>query len=113
MTVDVPAGPDGGPLRGDVLATVSTPRGPVAGHGGPGDLLGAFFGDVAERVAPAVVPAAAAAIAQTFGFPIALTLAVLLFLVIQSRFDGRDPKLRAAPLTTADTYLPFADGDRR
>jgi hypothetical protein len=36
-----------------------------------------------------------------------------LFLVIQSRLDGRDPKLRAAPLTMADTYVPFADGDRR
>jgi hypothetical protein len=36
-------------------------------------------------------------------------LAVILFLVIQSRLDGRDPKLRAAPLTIAETYLPFAD----
>ena len=26
-------------------------------------------------------------------------LAVLLFLLIQGRLDGRDPKLRAAPLT--------------
>jgi hypothetical protein len=63
-------------------------------------------------VGPAVVPAAVAAVAQTFGFPLILTMAVLLFLVIQSRFDGRDPKLRTAPLTTADTFVPFADGDR-
>ena len=100
------------PTGGAVLATVATPRGPIAEHGGPGDLLGAFLGGVAEHVGPAVVPAAVAAVAQTFGFPLILTIAVLLFLVIQSRFDGRDPKLRTAPLTTADTFVPFADGDR-
>ncbi len=44
---------------------------------------------------------------QTFGFPIGLLLAVLAFLVIQNRLDRRDPKLRAAPLTDADTLLPF------
>jgi len=36
-------------------------------------------------------------------------VAVLLFLVVQSRLDGSDPKLRSAPLTTAETLLPFAD----
>ena len=36
-------------------------------------------------------------------------IAVLLFLLIQSRMDDRDPKLRLAPLTTADTVLPFRD----
>jgi hypothetical protein len=39
-------------------------------------------------------------------------LAVILFLVVQSRLDGRDPKLRSAPLTTADTILPFVDEAR-
>ena len=39
-------------------------------------------------------------------------LAVLLFLIVQSRLDGRDPKLRSAPLKTADTYLPFLDEGR-
>ena len=35
-------------------------------------------------------------------------LAVLLFLLIQSRLDGRDPKLRAAPLAGAETSCPSA-----
>jgi hypothetical protein len=38
-----------------------------------------------------------------------LMLLVVLFLTVQSRLDGGDPKLRAAPLTAAETYLPFAD----
>jgi len=41
-----------------------------------------------------------------------LMIAVLLFLLIQSRLDGRDPKLRAAPLTSAETILPFRDEDQ-
>jgi hypothetical protein len=101
------------PSHGDVLSSSSGLRSQPAGHGGPGDLLGAFFGSVAERVAPTVQPAAVAAVASAFGFPLVLMLAVVLFLVIQSRLDSRDPKLRAAPLTAADTYLPFADGDHR
>jgi hypothetical protein len=36
-------------------------------------------------------------------------LAVLLFLVVQSRLDDRDPKLRAAPGSTAETLLTFED----
>ncbi len=65
--------------------------------------------DVAGQVEAAVKPAAVAAVATTFGFPIALMVAVLLFLLIQGRLDGRDPKLRAAPLTAADTTVAFID----
>ena len=49
------------------------------------------------------------AVAQSFGFPLALMLAVLIFLLIQSRMDERDPKLRRAPLTAAETTIPFLD----
>lgn len=52
---------------------------------------------------------AATAVAQTFGFPLALMLAVLLFLMIQGRMDERDPKLRRAPLTTAETTVLFVN----
>jgi hypothetical protein len=90
---------------GAVESSIGLP-GP-ASHLGPGDLLGSFVTGVAERFGPSVKPAVA--IAATFGFPLALMLAVLLFLIIQSRLDDRDPKLRAAPLTSSETYLPFAD----
>jgi hypothetical protein len=36
-------------------------------------------------------------------------VAVLLFVLGQSRLDGRDPKLRAAPRTAAETLLLFRD----
>jgi hypothetical protein len=86
----------------------------AAGHeAGSGDLFGAVLGTIAARVGPTVQPAAVAAVATTFGFPLALMLAVILFLLVQSRLDGRDPKLRAAPLTTAETYLAFADEPAR
>ncbi|HEX5823528.1 MAG TPA: hypothetical protein VFY18_03620 [Candidatus Limnocylindrales bacterium] len=79
----------------------------AAPHLGPGDLVSSFVATVVERFGPSVTPAVA--VAASFGFPLALMLAVLLFLIIQSRLDDRDPKLRAAPLTSADTFLPFAD----
>ena len=62
-----------------------------------------------NSVQTAVKPEAASAVAQTFGFPLALMLAVLLFLLIQSRMDERDPKLRRAPLTSAETTIPFVN----
>ena len=101
------------PTRGGaVLSSTGLPA-TVGGHdGGPGDLLGSVIGSIAAGLGPTVQPAAVAAVATTFGFPLALMLAVLLFLVIQSRLDGRDPKLRAAPLTAKDTYLPFDESGR-
>lgn len=67
---------------------------------------------VAQQIQHTVKPAAAAAVATAFGFPLILMVAVLLFLLVQSRLDGRDPKLRAAPLTAAETILPFRDEDQ-
>jgi len=79
------------------------------GPGGPIDLVGSWVRSAADQLGSTVQPAAVVAVAATFGFPLALMLAVLLFLIVQSRLDGRDPKLRSAPLTKADTFLPFAD----
>ena len=105
-----PAGPNDTTRDGAVKSTVGLPETPGAARdGGSTDLFGSVIGSIASRLGPTVQPAAVAAVASTFGFPLALMLAVLLFLVVQSRLDGRDPKLRAAPLTTAETYLPFAD----
>jgi hypothetical protein len=56
-----------------------------------------------------VKPEAAAAVATTFSFPLGLMVAVLGYLVAQGRVDQRDPKLRAAPQSTADTVVPFEE----
>ena len=58
-----------------------------------------------------VQPEAAAAVATTFSFPLALMVAVLLFVLLQARLDARDPKLRNAPLTARESIVPFADED--
>jgi hypothetical protein len=94
-------------LGGAVESTTSLPASEA--HGGPRDFFSALVSGVADRIGPTVQPAAVAAVATAFGFPLALMLAVLLFLVIESRLDGRDPKLRSAPLTSADTIMPFAN----
>jgi hypothetical protein len=67
---------------------------------------------VAERIRTTVKPAAAVAVATNFSFPLALMIAVLVFLLVQSRLDDRDPKLRSAPLTGGETILPFQDEDQ-
>jgi hypothetical protein len=81
---------------------------PVAQPKAPG-VFDALISRVANQVSVVVRPAAAAAVASTFTFPLLLMLAVLLFLAIQARLDRRDPKLRAAPQTRAETILPFED----
>jgi hypothetical protein len=63
----------------------------------------------ADQVSRVVRPAAAAAVATTFSFPLALMLAVLVFLLVQNRVDERDPKLRVAPQTSGDTVVKFRD----
>jgi mannose/fructose/N-acetylgalactosamine-specific phosphotransferase system component IIC len=79
----------------------------VGGGFQPQAIVGAVVSEVFRGVQTAVKAEAASAVAQTFGFPLALMLAVLLFLLIQSRMDERDPKLRRAPLTNAETTIPF------
>jgi len=64
---------------------------------------------VADRVGATVKPAAAVAVATTFSFPLLLMLAVLLFLLGQAHLDHRDPKLRVAPMTAAETTVTFEE----
>jgi hypothetical protein len=93
--------PDGGH---DPIQSLVAP--PVAGG------IGGIITGVADQIRTTVKPAAAAAVATTFGFPLILMVAVLLFLLVQSRLDGRDPKLRKAPLTASETVLAFRDEDQ-
>jgi hypothetical protein len=60
-----------------------------------------------QGVTWAVRPEAAIGVADEFSFPIALTLSVVAYLVIQGRIDRRDPKLRLAPLHAAETVVRF------
>jgi hypothetical protein len=83
------------------------------GSGDPGgSFFGSVFGAVVDRVTTSVKPAVVAAVATTFSFPLALAVLVILFLLVQARMDSRDPKLRHAPRTTWESYIPFKDEDR-
>jgi hypothetical protein len=81
----------------------------VIAPSGPEAFVKAVVSGAASEVARVVQPAAAAAVATTFGFPLALTLAVFVFVIAQSRLDHRDPKLRNAPRTVADTLVAFEE----
>jgi hypothetical protein len=97
-----------------------TPAGTGGSSGGaaprkgpdPAAFAGSVIHEAAAGMSTVVRPAAAAAVATTFSFPLALMLAVLLFLLLQRRLDDRDPKLRAAPRSTAEARLEFEDEDR-
>jgi hypothetical protein len=97
-----------GPTGGDPTSIGGAILPPAGGY--DGGIL-ALVNGVADQVSQSVKPAAAVAVAATFGFPLLLMFAVLLYLVVQTRLDGRDPKLRAAPLTVADTLIPFREED--
>jgi hypothetical protein len=75
------------------------------------NLLGEIWTATTDSIGRAVSPEAAAQVAKTFSFPLALMLAVLLFLIVQGRVDRRDPKLRAAPMTFLDTMVRFTEED--
>jgi hypothetical protein len=62
---------------------------------------------VSQQVAATVRPAAVVAVAEAFGFPLILMVAVFLFLIGQGRMD--DPKFRTAPLSRAETTLKFQE----
>jgi hypothetical protein len=80
----------------------SVERGPVE------TVLEAILGVVLDATG-AIRPEAAIAVATTFGFPLALALLVLLFLLVQSRLDDRDPKLRTAVRSQGDLLVGFED----
>ena len=84
------------------------PQGPV----GPAEVVRNVFSAAVEQVSLVVRPEAAVAVAAEFTFPLALALAVLLFLVVQDRVDRRDPKLRMAPQHFADTLIGFQHEDQ-
>jgi hypothetical protein len=78
----------------------------------PQSIVDVVLAEAATQVSSVVKPAVAAAVASTFGFPLALMAAVALYLVAQWRVDLRDPKLRAAPQTTAESVVPFEEEER-
>jgi hypothetical protein len=78
----------------------------------PGGIAGSVIHEAATSVSTVVKPAAAAAVAATFSFPLVLMFAVLFFLLVQRRLDDRDPKLRAAPRSQAEAWLEFEEEDR-
>jgi hypothetical protein len=90
----------GGAIRG------AQPAGTPHYQGGIEALVSGVVSQGGATVKPAAI------IATTFGFPLILMLAVLFFLLIQSRMDDRDPKLRVAPLTVAEMVLPFRDEEQ-
>jgi len=74
---------------------------------GPIDLIGTVLTGAVGNVGLILRPEAALAVATEFTFPMALALAVLIFLVVQDQVDRRDPKLRVAPQHAADTFVRF------
>jgi hypothetical protein len=77
-----------------------------------GGLFTVVLNAVGYQVRTTVKPEAVAAVATTFTFPLLLAFLVFLFVLIQSRLDSRDPKLRYAPASAGETYLAFEDEDR-
>ena len=77
----------------------------------PVGLVAEISDNVAAGVSTVVKPAAAAAVATTFSFPLALMVIVLLFLLVQSRVDRRDPRLKQAGGAGPETLLGFEDED--
>ena len=75
-------------------------------------MFSAVLSAVGEQVRTTVKPAVVAAIATTFTFPLALAILVVLYLLVQARLDGRDPKLRFAPTSAGETYIAFEEEDR-
>ena len=77
---------------------------------GPGTIDQRIFDGVSQQVAATVRPAAVVAVAEAFTFPLILMVAVLLFLLGQSRME--DPKFRMAPLSRKDTTIRFEEEAR-
>jgi hypothetical protein len=74
--------------------------------------LALVFDAAVDQVSRVLKPEAAAVVAVTFGFPLVLNIAVVLFLVVQGWVDARDPKLRVAPRTATETIVAFQDEEQ-
>ena len=83
--------------------------GPSQGSQNPMMMVLAAVGEQLTRV---VKPEAAIAVAGTFGFPLGLGFAVILFLAMQGWFDSRDPKLRGADNGDGEAVVPFVGEDQ-
>ncbi|MEP7081597.1 MAG: hypothetical protein ABI841_01330 [Chloroflexota bacterium] len=99
----------GEPPRVDAPTPVTAPVDADAVPAPGSDFLWQIWDAAADGIGRTVSAEAAAQVATTFGFPLALMVAVLLFLVVQDRVDRRDPKLRAAPRTLFDTVVRFKE----
>jgi hypothetical protein len=100
------AAPTAGETDGDAVGEQATQ---AAVNAGP---LAMVFDAAVEGVARVVKPEAAAVVAVTFGFPLALSTLVVVFLMVQGRIDARDPKLRAAPRSHRETVIPFQEEEQ-
>jgi hypothetical protein len=69
-------------------------------------------GAAVQQVGRIIKPQAAVVVAAAFGFPLVLSIAVVLFLLAQGWVDARDPKLRMAPKTAFETIVPFQDEEQ-
>lgn len=112
-----PARSSDGSANDDDDGAVAAPAAPVRAMS-PVDLVGGVVGGVGGVVGAAVAqvgsvvrPEAVAAVATEFTFPLALALAVLLYLVVQDQIDRRDPKLRIAPQHVTETLVRFESED--
>ena len=101
--------PDGGSTESQTGTETGSANGGQVIRIEPPAIVRTVITEVVKGVETAVKAEAATAVAETFGFPLALMFAVLLFLLIQSRMDERDPKLRRAPLTAAETTVMFVN----
>jgi hypothetical protein len=83
---DAPGGSSPTLLPSQPSITTAASHSPVAGRrGGHGSLLGQVGSVIADA-------------ARQVAFPLALTLIVVAFLLVQNRLDRRDPKLALAPI---------------
>jgi hypothetical protein len=73
--------------------------------------VGGIVATAVARVGPFISADAALAVAGEFGFPLALAVAVLGFLLVQHHLDRRDPKLQAAQPHLDETVIRFESED--
>jgi hypothetical protein len=78
----------------------------------PVEFFNDVLGIVAQQVRATVQPRAVAIVATTFSFPLALAIAVVVFLLLQAHLDRRDPKLRFAPRSAGEVYIAFEEDER-
>jgi hypothetical protein len=103
--------PDGDPFGADPRGTgtetpagsvPSAPAGTQAGDSPAHAPVSSETPNLLERIGRGLID-----VAQRFPFPLALGASVAVFLLMQSRIDGKDPKLAAAPVDARDDLVIF------